>query len=130
MLGKNSHFTACSDMHSASNTQIQYMNIVYSEEKFNWISACPVPCQQTSYAAHPTYFHKTSMLNLNTIDVNSSALLTINYATLGIKEHVESFVYDAGSFLAAAGGNLGLFLGFSCLSLFSSILNYLKNVNF
>jgi hypothetical protein len=36
---------------------------------------------------------------------------------LNIEEKTEALVYDFGTFLAAIGGNLGLFLGFSCLSL-------------
>ena len=33
-----------------------------------------------------------------------------------IEDQVETLIYDFGGFVAAAGGNLGLFLGFSCLS--------------
>jgi hypothetical protein len=43
-------------------------------------------------------------------------------SSLIVEERVETLVYDVGSFLAAAGGNLGLFLGFSCLSVFLYII--------
>ena len=46
----------------------------------------------------------------------------------------ETLVYDTVNFLSAIGGNLGLFVGFSCLSvvftlidLFSPILNWFSS---
>jgi hypothetical protein len=43
-----------------------------------------------------------------------------------VEEQVETLIYDAGGFLAAAGGNLGLFVGFSCLSVIFSILDWIR----
>ena len=130
MLGKNPPFKACSDIYSATNTQLHFMEIVYNQEKLKWISACPVPCEQIGYAARPTYFHRSSLLNLREEDFKCSVLLTVRYETLSIEENVESLVYDVANFLAAVGGNLGLFLGFSCLSVFLSVLNCLMTINF
>jgi hypothetical protein len=48
--------------------------------------------------------------------------------SLSVEEHFETLVFDGGSLLAAAGGNLGLFLGFSCLSLIFSALYYLSSI--
>jgi hypothetical protein len=50
-----------------------------------------------------------------------------NFSSLIVEERVETLVYDVGSFLAAAGGNLGLFLGFSCLSVCLSLIKFLVN---
>ena len=44
--------------------------------------------------------------------------------TLFVDEKIESLEYDIGSFLAAAGGNLGLMLGFSCLSVMFTTVEY------
>jgi hypothetical protein len=55
----------------------------------------------------------------------SFANLVLAYDTFSVEEHFETLVFDIGSLLAAAGGNLGLFLGFSCLSLLLSCLDYL-----
>ena len=43
-----------------------------------------------------------------------------------MEERVESLVYDFSAFLVATGGNLGLFLGFSCLSVGFGIINWLQ----
>jgi hypothetical protein len=50
------------------------------------------------------------------------------YSSLSVEEHFETLVFDSGSLLAAAGGNLGLFLGFSCLSLIFSSLYYFSSL--
>ena len=53
-------------------------------------------------------------------------LLCLYYSSLMVEERIESFVYDFGNFLAAAGGNLSLSLGFSCLSALLAFVRYLK----
>ena len=53
------------------------------------------------------------------------ALLALSYETYSVEEQFEKFVFDIGSLLVAAGGDLGLFLGFSCLSIVFSVLEYI-----
>jgi hypothetical protein len=60
--------------------------------------------------------------------MNSYYALVIYYETFDVEEHVESLVYDAGNLLISIGGNLGLFLGFSCLSVLFALINlFTKN---
>jgi len=47
---------------------------------------------------------------------------------MDVEEKTETLVYDLGTFLAALGGNLGLALGFSCLSILLGIVNYLTQL--
>jgi hypothetical protein len=47
----------------------------------------------------------------------------IFFSSFVIEESIETLVYDFGGFLAALGGNMGLALGFSCMSLLFSVLN-------
>jgi hypothetical protein len=47
------------------------------------------------------------------------------YETHSVEELFEMIVFDIGSLLVGAGGNLGLFLGFSCLSIVFSLLDYI-----
>jgi hypothetical protein len=51
----------------------------------------------------------------------------MSYDTFNIEEHIESLVYDASSFLVSVGGNLGLFLGVSCLSVLLALINFFSN---
>lgn len=47
----------------------------------------------------------------------------ICFSTFVIEDSIETLVYDFGGFLSALGGNMGLVLGFSCMSLLFSVLN-------
>jgi len=47
---------------------------------------------------------------------------------MDVEKQVESLIYDAGNSFAAVGGNLGLFLGFSCLSMVFATIDFLVRV--
>ncbi len=48
------------------------------------------------------------------------------YDSLDIEERIETLAFGGGSLLAEIGGNIGLLLGFSLLSLLFSVLKILK----
>jgi hypothetical protein len=52
--------------------------------------------------------------------------LIISFNSLLVEEQIETLAYDFGNFLAAAGGNLGLFLGFSCLPMLLGFISIFK----
>jgi hypothetical protein len=54
-----------------------------------------------------------------------SYILMFYFESLDVEESVEDLAYDLSAFLAAAGGNLGLALGFSCLSIILGSVNFL-----
>ena len=132
LLKKESTLKPCQDNMSAANTALYFVHVAYYGDKDKWLSACPLPCKQISYNANIRYFHETSFLDpYNSYGEKFSAsfiVLTISYETLLIEEHEESLVYDVTNFLAAAGGNLGLFLGFSCMSVFYGMIKIIKKI--
>ena len=70
------------------------------------------------------HFHKTAWLDVNNeFSGLNEFYVYIAYETLHVEERTETLVVDAGAFLAAVGGNLGLFLGFSCFSCFLMIID-------
>ena len=83
-------------------------------EKFN----CPLPCERNQYNYNFVHTHESSESTdqVNEIEDNNIYDLYFYYSTFQVEQHVETLIYDVGGFLAAAGGNLGLCLGFSCLS--------------
>jgi len=88
---------------------------------------CPFPCVKFSYDLSLTYFHETSWTNFSKPKNFSNVfVLILFYDTLDMIENKENLVYDVGDLFAAAGGNLGLVLGFSCLSILIQIIDYLK----
>ncbi len=94
---------------------------------------CPVPCTQVSYNIAFEFDHKNKWFIGDLIsDTGGSIdffLLYLYFGTLDVEERIDNLDYDFESFLAAVGGNLGLFLGFSCLSVlltFVRVLNRFK----
>ncbi len=93
---------------------------------------CPLPCRQIHYKISLDYVHKYGWEVFDDESKNSTEKkvdhfsLEYRYSTLFVEERIESYDYDVGSFLAAAGGNLGLFLGFSCLSVMFATINWIK----
>ena len=61
--------------------------------------------------------------------IDSTFILSIVYSSLFVEERSEALVYDGVSFIAAAGGNLGLFLGFSFFSGVISIIKFIQKLN-
>jgi hypothetical protein len=78
-------------------------------------------------------------MEVNTIHINSLLFdgepelkntsyyhLFYYFKTYLIEKRLEVLVYDLGGFLAAAGGNLGLCLGFSFLSILFTVTHWTK----
>ncbi len=93
---------------------------------------CHFPCQQTSYDIELDYFHVNTVMvpetDLDTIYIDGTLKFLYYYKTLSVQEMRENLVYDAGTFLAAAGGNLGLFLGLSCLTALFSFIYFVEKL--
>ena len=70
------------------------------------------------------------MMLHNEMGNNSTEYFTLlaYYSTLNIEEKIESLEYDLGNFVAAAGGNLGLLAGFSCLSLIFGVIDGIQKM--
>ena len=90
---------------------------------------CLVPCLQVEYSYTAVDFHKNTWIdtsNVNPPDFNDKYYsLYVSYGFMDIERHEEALIYDSGNFFAAVGGNLGLFLGFSCLSIIFAGIDYL-----
>jgi hypothetical protein len=89
---------------------------------------CPLPCARLCYSFTLAPLHKNSILFEVPQNFSSDVyLLSYYYKTLLVEKQVETLVYDFGGFLAAAGGNLGLCLGFSCLSILFTLNQWTKS---
>ena len=83
---------------------------------------CPVPCTTTSYYTNIQYYGMTNEINSH---ISDHFNLSVYYDNLWVEERTETLIYDLSSFLSASGGNLGLLMGFSCLSALLAIIKFL-----
>ena len=131
-LSKNSDFAKmeeCKDAESARQTREPISNIAFQSFKDPSKFGCDPPCKSISYTFSTLYYHQHSMHKsyYNTKD-GIFFLLSIYYKTLVVEERTETLIYDVPGLLSAAGGNLGLLLGFSCLSLLFGAVQCFSNL--
>ena len=110
-----------------------YWNSAYSINSFThkpWLFGCPVPCKQLTYKILIEHYHKNNyMLDGNMMQESKHYYtLMVNNPSATVEEQIESLEYDLVDLLASAGGNLGLLLGFSCLSVLFSAINFATTV--
>ena len=127
-IPRNSTMKECKNTKEAENV---YWKLVSYLETFISDSnkyGCPVPCRQTSYKVKMEYFHKNNALLSPEYGNLPEGHFTIHssFLTFSVEEKIESLEYDLPNLLVSAGGNLGLFLGFSCLSVMFAIIEWLK----
>jgi hypothetical protein len=130
-VNKIDKITECQDIESASKTISEFTDLVFYSNKDKWIAACPPECTQKSYLLEVRKFHKNNWIQNGNEPGNfskSAVGFMLAYENFVIEEQIETLVYDAGNFLAAVGGNLGLFLGFSCLTMLLGILKIVKRL--
>ena len=89
---------------------------------------CPLPCSFIGYKVKVSYFHKNSYLAVELNSTNDNFHLFFYYSSLVVEKRVETLVYDIGGFLAAAGGNMGLMLGLSFLTILIKALDWTKTL--
>jgi hypothetical protein len=126
----NETFTReCFNYDSAKNTYDTWENVFYSDAKYMWLQQCPIPCEQTIFEAKVSIFHKNSNSE-QVVDLGSTKksflYFSFGYETFNKEKHSENLMYDTGNFLTQVGGNLGLFLGFSCFSVILTIIECLN----
>jgi hypothetical protein len=59
--------------------------------------------------------------------LDNNYFFMLHFKTFDVEENIESLVYDASNLLISIGGNLGLFLGFSAMSVLFSFIDVLEN---
>jgi len=111
LLNNRLNLPTCNTNESAFIAKELFQNVSYEFLEEGSFNKCFMPCKQQSYLQNLKYYHQTAYNELkpNIFD------LTIAYSSLDVTTKTETLVYDFGDFLSAAGGNMGLFLGFSCL---------------
>ena len=124
------NFTYCDSLYTAQYTQSNISNSITdflsNFSKYN----CPLPCSHKSYTYNLKYFHKNSWIdvdNSTTALIETAGVVTLSFSSLLVEERKEAYMYDLENLMTSIGGNLGLFLGFSCFSTFVALLQFFFN---
>ena len=130
MIGSQHNLNFCQDKVSAVNTLQESTNMISDLERQIWLNVCQLPCEQIVYDVKIKKFHLNNLIDTDDTEQfsNDVIILKLAYDSFIIEERVESLFYDSASFLVAVGGNLGLFLGFSCFSVLLGLIKLLKNI--
>ena len=117
----------CGDEYSARQSY-SLVEDVLEEFTSNMVEeGCPLPCSKTIFSTKKRFFHKNTISGTNLFKNHNNSVVVEILPKNGVaEESEETLIYDFGNFVAAAGGNLGLLLGFSCLSAFLSFHNFIK----
>lgn len=120
----------CKDSESAKSLIIGFLDF-FMYEKEAWLRDCPVPCTQRTHHLTVSTFHQNSIFDQKWVESfkNESLVFYINYDSFTIQKSVEKLRYDLVDLFTQAGGNLGLFLGCSCLSILISAIELLRSIN-
>ena len=141
MIINNSHLIsvsfqmpACNDKESAKEAEMTHIDIATNFLTNVSGYGCPIPCHRTNYNIDVKFTNENSWVLYEGLEKRNFFRLFMFYNTLIVEEKVETLMYDLAGLLATAGGNLGLCLGLSCLSIFYSLIwvigILLKNVKF
>ncbi len=82
---------------------------------------CASMCDRTRYSVNLAEYHENVMFG------SDDYFLACFFGTLNVEHKTEKYVYGFGTAIVAVGGSMGLFLGFSCLSISLSLLKMLEN---
>ena len=112
----------CRDLESGEKSWQSYEEAAYEFLVEGTFHECFMPCKQKSYVQTLKYYHQTSWaFKALPDDVFSLAIV---YNSLDVKTKTETLIYDLGDVFSAAGGNLGLVLGFSCFGCIMQLIKY------
>ena len=83
-------------------------------------------CKKATYNVGIQSFDRKSFINIENNDKDNSRAILIYYSTAAIKVSTTSSLISLSSFISSIGGNLGLFVGFSFLSVFLLIYKFIS----
>ena len=119
----------CKDENSAAYSLKQF-NIIFRDFLVDTNQfGCLPPCRITNFKIDLKFYHENSWYLYEELsDTKPFFGLFYFYDTLRVEEKIETLIFDLGGVLAAAGGNLGLCLGFSCLSILHSMICFISQL--
>ena len=87
-----------------------------------------MPCEHVKYSAESLAYDKSSSLSLVTNSTDEYIGIFFMYATTEVKVITQELLISFSNFISSIGGNLGMFIGFSCFGAFSWAFDHVKGV--
>jgi hypothetical protein len=128
IVPKNSKFNECNDDSTANYVYWEFADYVTNFVKQAPEYGCPVPWTQISYKLNLDYTHENTIVPNKNSAKNHNFTVIYHYSTFNIEERIENLEYDIATLLVSAGGNLGLFLGLSCLPVLFAMLKCIRGL--
>jgi len=126
LFGQSCNFSECSNSLDASISNTFFQLEVYFNQMQEMRKKCIHPCFEKSFGITTRKNHVNSVRGNESEEVGetfkSLALFDIYFSTDLIEDRTEALMIDGTSFWSSVGGNLGLFLGFSVLSVGISVI--------
>jgi len=88
---------------------------------------CPFPCELTFYKLTVDYNHKNAIEMFKGVQSNANDYsIFIQYSSTNVEKVEEKLLVSTSALLGSIGGNMGLLLGVSCLSVCLEVLNLIR----
>ena len=118
-LNLTSKMPQCANRNQSTNAVANATNYLIKGMQDPDMFGCPLPCLFSYYTFQIVYQHINAFeLFTGKSPPQNEYILYFYFNTLETEVKTESLIIDLSSLIANIGGNLGLFLGFSCLSIF------------
>jgi hypothetical protein len=118
----------CADNNTAARSHYDLKNLCSELSKNPQSFGCPTPCNTSFFELVVGHTKVNSFIdpsNRYNIVGSQIYILGFSFTSLDIEEQSIILLYDIGMLLSSAGGNLGLALGFSCLSILLNLVEVL-----
>ena len=89
-----------------------------------------MPCEHVKYSVESLAYDKSSSLSIGPHPAEDDEYIGMffMYATTEVKVIKEELLISFSNFVSSIGGNLGMFIGFSCFGVFSWAYDLIKGV--
>ena len=125
-INLSSKVPMCSDNETSRNITSDAIEIFVSRMQNLDEFGCPLPCSHFTYSINLVRQHKNAFELFTGENRTEDYHLFFYYSSLESDVESENLIVDFPNLVANIGGYLGLLLGFSCLTIYLSVLDLAK----
>ena len=116
----------CGDFNSSAENFYKLLN--FTRQDLDQ-SGCRPACNESDIILSVTHFHNNSVIDpLNTFKAKELYTISVFYIMTDVEERRTVLLFDVWTMISSAGGNLGLALGYSALSILLGLVDPLAGL--